>query len=155
MKLFKTLKTTLMIFIIILIMFPSFNVRAINIIEKRPIKVGVLVYSKDVFTSDVAESLKDIVKNKEIELTIFNANANPAVESELLTNMLNENYDFLLINIVGRIVPDLIENSVKEAKDHNIPIIFFGVTPSKLDVVKSYPKALIINHDSKQGGTLQ
>lgn len=155
MRFSKRLKTNLMIFIMILIIFPSFNVKAINIMAKRPVKVGVLVYNKDVFTADVAENLKDIVNNNEIELTVFNANSNPAVESELLTNMLNEDYDLLLINIVGRIVPDLIENSVKEAKRHNIPIIFFGVTPSKLDVIQSYPKALIINHDSKQGGTLQ
>lgn len=159
MKELKRLLTVIIRLIFIITMTLNFSVKAVsNITEiesKRPVEVGVLVYSDNVFGFLVAENLKDIVNEKgdKVKFTVFNGEENPARESELLNKMLNDNYDLLLVDIAGQTVPDLIDSTIKKAK--GIPIIFFDVTPVKLDVIRSYPKALIINNDSKQAGTLQ
>lgn len=128
-----------------------------NIVAKNPVKVGVLVYSDDVFSSLIANSLEDIQKENEnkVEFTIFNAKGNPALESQILNTMLDDRYDLILANVVGDITPELIENSINKARQIGIPIIFFNTTPEKLDVIRSYSKALIINDDSKKAGILQ
>jgi methyl-galactoside transport system substrate-binding protein len=161
MRVIKKLLTIIMILIMITIALSGLSAKAIsdtsNSRSSRPVKVGVLVYSDNVFSFDIAKNLEDIQKEneKKVEFTLFNANSNPAIEIKLLNDMLDNDYDLLLVNISGKIVPELIENSVEKAKQKNIPLIFFDINPAKLDVIKKYSKSLIVNNDSKQGGTLQ
>lgn len=161
MKELKKVPTVIMILIMVTTVLLDFSAKAIsnipNITSRRTVRVGVLVYNDNVFSFDVAKSLKDIQKENgnEVEFTLFDGKSNPAIESEILNNMFNNDYDLLLVDIAGQTVPELIEDSVKRAKQKNIPLIFFDVTPVKLDIIRSYSKAFIINNDSKQAGTLQ
>lgn len=161
MKVFKKLLTAIMILIIITIILPGFSAKSIssisNITSRKPVKVGVLIYNDSVFSFQIAKSLKDIQKENEnkVEFYVFNANSNPSLESEFLDNMLNDDYDLLMVNISSKTVPDLIESSVNKAKQKNIPLIFFDISPEKLDVIRTYQKSIIIINDSKQAGTLQ
>jgi methyl-galactoside transport system substrate-binding protein len=161
MRVLKNLLTIIIVLIMTTFLLSGFSAKAVsdtsNITSRGPVKVGVLVYSDNVFSFDIAKNLMDIQKENEnkVEFTLFNANSNPAIESKLLNDMLDDDYDLLLVNISGKIVPELIENSVEKARQQGIPLIFFDINPVKLDVIKKYSKSLIINNDSKQGGTLQ
>lgn len=128
-----------------------------NIAATTPIKVGVLIYNDNTFTAVIANSLKDIQRENEnrVEFDIFDAKSNPAIESEILNSMFNANYNFIIANIEGKTLPNIIEDSIKMSKQKNIPIIFFNVTPVKTELIKSYSKAIIVNTDSKQAGIQQ
>jgi methyl-galactoside transport system substrate-binding protein len=159
-KLKNKIAFTIILFIItsILTCCRAKNISTIsNIITRSPVKVGVLVYSDDVFSALIAKSLEDIQKENEnkVEFAIFNAKGNPSMENQILNTMLDDDYDLILANIVGKRAPELIEDSINEAKQKNVPIIFFNTTPAKLDVIKGYSKSLIINDDSKEVGILQ
>ena len=161
MKKFKKILTFTIVLIVITSILTCCRMESIstiaNITTIRPVKVGVLMYSDNVFSVVIANSLKDIQKEKgnEAEITVFDSKANSAMEGEILNSMLDDNYDLLLVNIEGKTVPELIEDSVKKAEQKNISLIFFNVNPEKLDVIRSYSKSLIINNDSKEAGILQ
>ncbi|MDR3598145.1 galactose ABC transporter substrate-binding protein [Clostridium sp.] len=161
MKKLKSIRNFIIVLVIISSMLTccgAKNLSAISNIETRsPVKVGVLVYSDDAFSSLIAKSLEDIQKENEnkVEFAIFNAKGNPAIESQILTTMFNNNYNLILANIAGEITPELIENSINNSKQKNIPMVLFNTTPAKLDLVKGYSKSLFVNDDSKQSGILQ
>lgn len=161
MKVFNKLLNVIVILIIITIVALDFSLKSISnaptITPTGMVKAGVLIYNDSVFSFEIAKDLKNIQKENEnkIEFTLFDANSNSALESEFLMNMLDQDYDFILANISGQLVPELIEDSVNKAKQKNIPLIFFDISPTKIDVIKSYPKSMIVINDSKQAGTLQ
>jgi methyl-galactoside transport system substrate-binding protein len=94
--------------------------------------------------------LEDIQKENEnkVRFTFFDGKANPAIKSQIVTNMINDNYELLLIGMVDKREPTMIEDFIYKAKQKNIPLIFYNITPDKLDVIKAYSKSLIINVDS-------
>lgn len=125
---------------------------------RKPIKVGVLSYDfKNTFSSLIGKALQDIQKENEnkVEFTFFDGMSNPSVEAASLNNMINDNYDLILASLVDEKEGEIIEDIVYKAKQHGVPLIFFNINPVKLDVIKSYSKALIINIDQEEAGNLQ
>jgi methyl-galactoside transport system substrate-binding protein len=148
--------------VIISIVISGCNVQNLSAIlnnnTRKPIKVGVLSYDfNNVFSTLIGKGLQDIQKENEnkVEFIFFDGKSNPSVETASLNNMINDNYDFILASLVDEKEGEIIENIVYKAKQKSIPIIFFNINPVKLDVIKSYNKALIINVDQQQAGILQ
>lgn len=161
MKTFKKGLTIIIVLNMITIVLSGFSIKAISkiptITSRRTVKAGVLIYSSDVFSSRVAKSLEDIQKENEnkIKFTLFNGEGSLIKQSELLDKMLKDNYDLILANIADKMKPEQIDDLVYKSRQKNIPLIFFNVTPTNLNTIKSYHKSLIINNDSKQAGVLQ
>jgi methyl-galactoside transport system substrate-binding protein len=44
---------------------------------------------------------------------------------------------------------------IQKENENKVEFTLFNVTPISLNTIKSYPKSLIINNDSKQAGVLQ
>lgn len=161
MKIAKRILTLTMILVMITSILLYFNSKSTisSITTRRPVKVGVLLYKGNAFSSLIAKSLEDIQnENKDkVEFTFFDGKANAAVESETLNNILQNNYDLILANIVDTQAQELINDSINKAKQRNIPLIFFNITPtpSQINTIKEYSKSLIIDIDSEQAGALQ
>lgn len=126
--------------------------------SNRPVKVGVLLNNfYNSYNLSIKESLEDIQKEKknEIQFTFFDGESNPAKQSVIVNNMLQNSYDLLLINTVDKKTPEMIEDFVDKAKQKGTPLIFFNIRPDNLDIIKKYQKAISINTDSMQAGILQ
>jgi methyl-galactoside transport system substrate-binding protein len=128
------------------------------ITSNRPVKVGVLLNNfYNSYNLSIKKSLEDIQKEKknEIQFTFFDGESNPAKQSVIFNNMLQNNYNLLLISTVDKKTPEMIEDFVDKAKQKDIPLIFFNIRPDNLDIIKKYQKAIAINTDSMQAGILQ
>ncbi|MFT8352447.1 galactose ABC transporter substrate-binding protein [Clostridium saccharoperbutylacetonicum] len=129
-----------------------------TITSNRPVKVGVLLNNfYNPYNLSIEKSLEDIQKEKQnqIQFTFFNGESNPAIQSVIVNNMLQNNYDLLLISTVDKKEPEMIGDFVDKAKQKSIPLIFFNLRPDNLDIIKKYQKAIAINTDSMQAGILQ
>jgi len=157
----KILAIIEMVIIMITMMFPYNNeeVYAQTINEKQnPVKVGVLLYRfDDVYISLVRQSLEEIQKENpnKVQFTFFNGESNPDIETANLNYMIQNNYDIILASFMDNRGPEIIQEFVYKAKEKDIPIIFFNISPTKLDIIKEYSKSLIINNDFQQAGVLQ
>lgn len=129
----------------------------LNITSRSPINVGVLFSnSNDLFLSIVRKNLEDIQKQNEgkVKFTFFDGENNLAVQNEIINNLLQDNYDLLLINFVDK-KNGIIDNIINKIKQRNIPLILFNTTLPNTNAIKSYKKSIIINTDFKQSGILQ
>lgn len=156
----------IIIFIIAIVMMTSTltccNVKMTNAISnihtRKPVNVGVLLNNfYNPYNLLIKKNLKDIQKENDnkIEFTFFDGKANPAVESEIVNNILQSNYDLLVLGIVEEDQPKLTEEFVYKAKEKNIPLIFFNLNPTVSNTIKNYSKSIAINTDSTQAGILQ
>lgn len=161
-KIFKKI----MIFIITFVMMTSTlmhrNVKMtsaiLNIGTRKSVEVGVLLNNfYNPYNLLIKKKLEDIQKENEnkIKFTFFDGKANPAIESEIVNNMLKSNYDLLVLGIVDEDQPKLTEEFVYKAKQKNTPLIFLNLNPAISNTIKSYPKSIAINNDSVQAGILQ
>lgn len=161
-KIFKKIIT----FIIALVMMTSTltycNVNMANAISnigtRKPINVGVLLNNfYNPYNLLIKKNLEDIQKENKnkIEFTFFDGKANAAIESEIVNNMLQSNYDLLVLGVVEEEQPKLTEEFVSRANQKNTPLIFFNLNPAVSNTIKSYSKSVAINTDSVQAGILQ
>jgi methyl-galactoside transport system substrate-binding protein len=162
MKTFKKILTFFIILITIASILASCNIKMVNALvsgtTRKIVKAGVLVNNLyNPYNVLIKKSLEDIQKENEdkIEFTFFDGMGNPAVESEIMNNMIENKYDLIIAGIVDKREPELIEDFIYKARQNNIPLIFYNITPTKLDAIKGYTKSLIINTDSVQAGILQ
>lgn len=124
----------------------------------RKIKIGVLLNNYyNPYNLSIKKSLEDVQKENgdNVQFVFFNGEGNPAKEIEIINNMINGNYDLLVLGILEEEQPKLTEEIIDNAREKNIPIIFFNINSAISKFIKSYPKAVSINTDSVQAGTLQ
>ncbi|MDS0527686.1 galactose ABC transporter substrate-binding protein [Clostridium sp. SHJSY1] len=152
----------IIVFITMISMLTFSNVKVINIkassFFKSPVKVGVLLNNfYNPYNLEIKKSLEDIeAENKnEVQFSFFDGKGNLAIESEIINNMIQSNYDLLLLAIVDKKAPELVQESIYKAKQKNIPLIFINTNPANLDLFKEYSKTLAINTDSIQASILQ
>ncbi len=162
MKIFKmAFSITIVLLITISILECSttkMNSATPSITTQRPVKIGVLSYNyNNVFSSLIKKAFEDIQKENEdkVEFTFFDGQSNPAIESEILNNMIQNNYNLILASVVDKNEQEIIEGFVDKAKQKGIPLVFFNIKPAKLDVIKESSKSLIVNPDANEAGELQ
>ncbi|AWK51574.1 galactose ABC transporter substrate-binding protein [Clostridium beijerinckii] len=160
MKILKKTITLIISLVIITSILMCCNVKMINTISsiatRRQVKVGVVINNDNVFLSLISKNLDDIQKeNKDnVQFTFFNGKGNSALESELLNNILQNNYDLILTDVQA---PEIISESIVKAKQKNIPLIFINITPTgnQINKFKEYSESLVIKIDSEQAADLQ
>ena len=129
-----------------------------NASTASPVNVDVLLFSfDDPYMSSVRQSLENIQKeNKDkVNFAFYNGKGNQNIQNETIENLINGgNTNLLLVNLVDTRA-DVIENVINKAKQKNIPLILFNTEPEKTDVIKSYPKAIMVSTDAKKSGILE
>lgn len=129
-----------------------------NITTRRPVKIGVLLYSfDDPYISIVKKTLEDIqMKNKDkVEFTFYDGKNNQSTQEAALNNLLKtDNVDILIVDLVNRGV-ESVSNVIDKVRASNIPVVFHYLEPGTEGVIKSYNKAFVVEADDKQAGDLQ
>ncbi|AQR95648.1 galactose ABC transporter substrate-binding protein [Clostridium saccharoperbutylacetonicum] len=129
-----------------------------NITTRRPINIGVLLYSfDDLYTSIIKKTLEDIqMKNEDnVKFTFYDGKNNQSIQEATINNLFKTgNVDILLVDLVNRSV-ESVKNVLDKATALGIPVVFNYLEPRAEDVIKSYNKAFVVDADNKQGGDLQ
>lgn len=153
---------TLSIIVVLIAALTYSNIHTLNALSntstRKTVKIGVLLYDfNNVFNSLIKSNLEDIQKENQnkVEFTFFDGKSNPATETEIFNNFLQNNYDIILASIIDTEDESLMNDFVDKARQKNIPLVFFDMIPYKLDSIKTYDKSLIINSDEQQAGSLQ
>lgn len=100
--------------------------------EKKEIKVGIMIYDEsDTFMQEFKNA---IIKNlSDYEYEVFYASNSQSIQNKQMVNLIDQNYDLLVINAVDR----LAASSLAElANDKNIPIIFINREPLEEDIAR-------------------
>ena len=125
---------------------------------RNPVKVDVLIFNfNDLYLSTVKQSLENIQKENEnaVNFVFYDAKNNQAIQNETIDNLINKgNVNLLLLNLVD-IREETIKDIIDKVKPKNIPIIFFNTEPKNINIIKSYPKSIIITTNAKESGILQ
>ncbi|ADL50985.1 galactose ABC transporter substrate-binding protein [Clostridium cellulovorans] len=151
--------TFIIIFIVVTLTSPS--PKAIttetNKISRTPIRAGVLLYFfEDSYLLLLKKNLEDIQKENpdKIEFTFFDGKANPAIQYEIINNMINDNFDLLLLNIFEA-KENTLQEIINKAKQKSLPLIIFISTIPNIDIVKTYSKLAFIPADTKEPAILE
>lgn len=100
--------------------------------EKKEIKVGIMIYDEsDTFMQEFKNA---IIKNlSDYEYEVFYASNSQSIQNKQMVNLIDQNYDLLVINAVDR----LAASSLAElANDKKIPIIFINREPLEEDIAR-------------------
>lgn len=111
----------------------------------------------DEYLSLVKQNLEDIQKENpsKIEFTFYNADGNQVKQNEIIDKAINEDIDLAIVVLVNADVKS-VEDTFNEINQKNIPlIIYLDPTPSLVNLVKSYNRAVIIGTFPEQSGILQ
>lgn len=162
MKLFKKILSLVMITIIMAITFmdnTQNNIYAApNTPAEKPIKAGVFISTfDDEYLSLVKQNLEDLQKENpdKIEFTFYNAEGNQGKQNESIDRALNEDIDLAIVVLVNIDVKS-VEDIFNEINQKNVPlIVYLDPTPSLVNLVKSYNRAVIIGTYPEQSGVLR
>jgi methyl-galactoside transport system substrate-binding protein len=161
-KAFKKITTFIIALVIMTSTLACSNLKMINAISnintRKLVNAGVLLNNYyNPYNLLIKKNLEDIqIENEhKIQFTFFDGKANSAIESEIVNNMLQSNYDLLILGLIEEDQPKLTDEVIYKAKQINIPLIFFNLNPAVSNTIKSYPKAIAINTDSVQAGISQ
>lgn len=159
----KRYKILVLFFIMIITLFNNIkgNVYAnINLStnSRNITNIGVSIFNfNDPYLALVKQSLEDIEKKNanSIHFTFLDGKDNQSIQNETIDNLLNKNYDLLLLNLV-----DLTENTVNDVINKviskNKPVVLFNTEPVTIpSILKAYDKVVIVSTNVKQSGTLQ
>ncbi|WP_317273953.1 MULTISPECIES: galactose ABC transporter substrate-binding protein [Clostridium] len=142
------------ILIIIIISIFKLDVSA-TVINKNPIKVGVLLYRGDTnYLSQVKSELLKIENenNDKIDYLFYDANASQELQNRQIDELINMKVDLILLNIVDIQQADSIISKIKET---NTPLIVFNREPLSLNEIKAYNKSLYVGTESCDAGRIK
>ncbi|NRT79752.1 galactose ABC transporter substrate-binding protein [Clostridium beijerinckii] len=126
-----------------------------NGLSQRAVMIDVVLYNfKDKYVSLVMENLEEIQKQNEgkVVFKFYDGKGNQSTQDEVLSNLVSDNADILMVNLVDtRATQDVINRF----KSKNIPIIFFNREPVSVDALRYYGKAYYVGTNAKEAGEMQ
>lgn len=126
-----------------------------NGLSQRSVMIDVVLYNfKDKYVSLVMENLEEIQKQNEgkVVFRFYDGKGNQSTQDEVLSNLVSDNADILMVNLVDtRATQDVINRF----KSKNIPIIFFNREPVSVDALRYYGKAYYVGTNAKEAGEMQ
>ena len=157
----NTLKKPTLIIIVILLLsnIISYNAYALQNSNNGPqLKVAVFINNfDDLFLYEIKKSLEDIQaenKNK-VQFTFFDAKENQGSQNDSIEKALTENFNLFILRPVSKNISD-IQGTFNKIQQKNIPLILlYEKTPSIVNLLKPYKRAVILDTDLIQSGILQ
>lgn len=120
-----------------------------NINLRNPINIGVLLYSfQDPFISEFKQELENIEKENEskVQFTFFDAKTNPAIQDQIINELTTNNYDLLILNLTQKRTGQ-IDDILYKVKQKNTPLVLFNSTIDNINILKNYPKVVLIKRN--------
>ena len=117
--------------------------------------VGVFYYSySDTYISSVRSAMDAKWDELGITYTDYDGNSTQTTQTEQVCTAITSGANLLVVNIVDTGSDDAAQNIVDQAKEKDIPVIFFNREVSD-DVVNSYEKCVFIGTDAAEAGHMQ
>ena len=117
--------------------------------------VGVFYYSySDTYISSVRIAMDAKWDELGITYTDYDGNSTQTTQTEQVSTAITSGANLLVVNIVDTGSDDAAQNIVDQAKEKDIPVIFFNREVSD-DVVNSYEKCVFIGTDAAEAGHMQ
>lgn len=117
--------------------------------------VGVFYYSySDTYISSVRSTMDAKWDELGITYTDYDGNSTQTTQTEQVSTAITSGANLLVVNIVDTGSDDAAQNIVDQAKEKDIPVIFFNREVSD-DVVNSYEKCVFIGTDAAEAGHMQ
>lgn len=158
MNVLKKLTSTIIVILLLLNIIPSKTYAQQNPTNQTKLKVAVFINNfDDSFLYEVKKSLEDIqVENKDkVEFTFFDAKENQGYQNDSIEKSLNKDFNLFVVLPVSKDIED-IEVILNKIDRKNIPLILlYEKTPSIVNLIRSYRKAIIIDTALIQSGILE
>ncbi|MDS0526998.1 substrate-binding domain-containing protein [Clostridium sp. SHJSY1] len=157
MRKFKKLLT----FTLILILQIFYNSNIIyafsNINIEKPSKIGVIFYELEhPYLIEIHDNLEKIQKenSNKVNFTFFDCKKNSSIQLDILNQVLEENFDLLILTILEN-RSNIVDNFIIKASKKDIPLIFYASSIPKTDALKNYPKAYVMNEENQELASMQ
>ena len=121
--------------------------------DKGEISVFYYTYS-DTYISSVRSSMDKLLTGKGIKFQNYDANGNQTTQTEQVTTALAKGSKLLVVNVVDTGSNDAAQNIINQAKERNVPVIFFNRSVEE-SVVSSYDKCVFVGTDYEMAGHMQ
>ncbi len=108
----------------------------------------------DTYISNVRSSLGKAYDQAEISYHDYDSNGNQTTQTEQVQTAITQGAKVLTVNIVNTGSDDAAQGIISQAKNANLPVIFFNREVSD-DIVNSYEKCVFIGTDAEEAGHLQ
>ena len=136
-----------------------YNAYAIqNSTNQPPLKVAVFLNNfDDLFIYEVKKSLEDIQAENEnkVQFTFFDAKENQGSQNDSVEKALNEDFNLFILRPVSKNISD-IEGIFNKIQQANIPLILlYEKSPSIVNLLRPYRRAIIIDTDLVLSGILE
>jgi methyl-galactoside transport system substrate-binding protein len=158
MKILKKVLSLIVVTILLLHIAETTTYASPDASTQKTIKAAVFLNDfNNLFFSNIKKGLEDVQKEHEnkIEFTFFDSKGNQLIENENIDKALNSNFDLFVVNPVTTKTEE-IENALSKITSADIPlIIYLPPTSSLVGIIKTAPRAVVINEDVNQAGTLQ
>ena len=119
------------------------------------LNVAVFYYNfSDAFLTEYREILDENLKTMGVEYTNYDSGSDQATQLEQVEEAIENGADFLIVNIVDISPADGAHAIVEQARNADIPVIFFN---REIDdsVVNSYDKCVFVGGVPRESGPMQ
>lgn len=123
----------------------------------KTMKVGIAVYQfSDNYMTLFRNELKkqvEALSNDQVKYTVDVADGNNVSSNQIsqIENYINNNYDFLFLNLV---TPSAAAPIVEKLKEANIPAVFINREPEE-SIMKSWDRITYVGSNAQQSGEIQ
>ena len=121
--------------------------------DKGEVSVFYYTYS-DTYISSVRSSMDKMLTEKGIKFQNYDANGNQTTQTEQVTTALAKGSKLLVVNVVDTGSNDAAQNIINQAKEKDVPVIFFNRSVEEA-VVNSYDKCVFVGTDYEMAGHMQ
>lgn len=108
----------------------------------------------DTYISNVRSSLGKAYNSSNISYHDYDSNGNQTTQTEQVQTAITKGAKALVVNIVNTGSDDAAQGIISQAKNANLPVIFFNREVSD-EAVKSYDKCVFIGTDAQEAGHMQ
>ena len=118
-------------------------------------EISVFYYTySDTYISSVRSAMDKLLAEKGISFQNYDANGNQTTQTEQVTTALAKGSKLLVVNVVDTGSNDAAQNIINQAKERNVPVIFFNRSVEE-SVVSSYDKCVLVGTDYEMAGHMQ
>lgn len=121
--------------------------------DKGEVSVFYYTYS-DTYISSVRSSMDKMLTEKGVKFQNYDANGNQTTQTEQVTTALAKGSKLLVVNVVDTGSNDAAQNIINQAKEKDVPVIFFNRSVEE-SVVNSYDKCVFVGTDYEMAGHMQ
>ncbi|MCL2164742.1 MAG: galactose ABC transporter substrate-binding protein [Oscillospiraceae bacterium] len=120
------------------------------------IKIDVFWYTfSDTYLTSVRNAMiQELDASPSIKYTMHDCEEDQAKQTEMVRTAITQGTNLLVVNIVTTGSDEAAQNIVDQAKENNIPIIFFNREVSD-SIVNSYDKCAFVGTDADEAGYMQ